>query len=282
MISLARGATDSLSRWTVGSLWFVSLLFHWVVEFRHWFTDPLVHCFIASFIQLCSDSFTSFHWASEQPSAHSLIHLTTATLHGFCIVKAFLHRPLISYSHVLFSKLPPRPNRAPGRRNSRWSESTHQWLKVFSQDHTELMGTDFKMNICSEYLWPSFEANFMSHVCGATREAMQAMPAVILRVFSAYSPRRQPGWVDIDFFKKHLCQRVPVCKKKSKQHPSLWIQMDPNGSVFIRGQHHGVHGASFLTSNHVKSAMDRIRADLASDVQTQMALWVIPIQSYLK
>ena len=58
MISLARGATDSLSRWTVGSLWFVSLLFHWVVEFRHWFTDPLVHCFIASFIQLCSDSFT--------------------------------------------------------------------------------------------------------------------------------------------------------------------------------------------------------------------------------
>ena len=119
-------------------VWFIDSLIHWVIDLSiHWFTGWLVHwllgslshCFVAPLIHELADSLIDwfivhcffhsvvhgfFHvmsLASQQPFANSLMHLTTSTLHGFFIAKKSF-RSLISFSHVLFSKLPPGAGRA--------------------------------------------------------------------------------------------------------------------------------------------------------------------------
>jgi hypothetical protein len=121
--SLNHWFVDSLFHWLTEPLnrWFIALL-HWIVEsVVHWFIDSVIHWFIdlliicdmiyadflfhwstdswinwildsfvhsVSFSELCMDSFISL--SSQQPFAHSLMRLTTSTLHGLCIAKAFL------------------------------------------------------------------------------------------------------------------------------------------------------------------------------------------------
>ena len=95
----------SVSCWFISSLplllWFTDWLIFWFVDsLTHWFIESLNPWFIGLFNELCSmDSFISS--SSQQPFAHS------SSLRCFCAAKTFLYRPLISYSHVLFSKLPP-------------------------------------------------------------------------------------------------------------------------------------------------------------------------------
>ena len=108
--SLTRCFTGSLSGCTWLHHWFIDLLLHWFIEFIHWFIDSLAHQFIASFIQSCNDSFMSCRWHLNN---HVLIRWCTSQLqHFIASASQKLYRPLISYSHVLFSILPPR--RVPG------------------------------------------------------------------------------------------------------------------------------------------------------------------------
>ena len=136
---------DSLNHWILGSYWFIGSLLHWFAEslLIHWFIDPLnnscsdslVHCFsespthwfIDSWIHCFTDSL--IHWfidslvhalscarilschfignSIQPPLAHSLMHLTTSTAHVFCLSQKRSHRPLISCSSLLCSKLLP-------------------------------------------------------------------------------------------------------------------------------------------------------------------------------
>jgi hypothetical protein len=129
---------SSLIHWFIGSIrfsrWFIALLLHWFIGFWFidslslWFIDSLqyfkhslTHCFIASLLHWFTDSL--IHWMmdsssdvffhvisfeSQQPVAHSLMHLTNSTLHCFCISKKLSYGPSSSYSCFIFSKLLPR------------------------------------------------------------------------------------------------------------------------------------------------------------------------------
>ena len=72
--------------------------------------DSLIHCFTESSVHWFNGSL--IHWfigsiGSQPPFAHSLMDLATSTAYGFCISRMFL-QAIDSYSHFLFSKLPPR------------------------------------------------------------------------------------------------------------------------------------------------------------------------------
>ena len=122
--SLVRSFTEFLVHWFVDSLvhWlldslslcFVALVVDWFIgSLIHWLTDSLVHDFrlIGSFTQFCTDLLMSFHWHLNN---HLLIRWCTSQLQHFIVSAShkLLCRPLLSCSHVLFSKLPPR--RGPG------------------------------------------------------------------------------------------------------------------------------------------------------------------------
>ena len=132
----------SLIHWFLGSLiqWFIDSLIHWLAEplihwvvvslidrfigsLVAWFIESLLCCFIDSLIHWLTDSLihwfigSSVHWfvhsvvhgffhvmslASQQPFAHSFMHLTTSTL----------HRQLISSSHSNFPNFRPGAGRA--------------------------------------------------------------------------------------------------------------------------------------------------------------------------
>jgi hypothetical protein len=101
--------TDPLNRWTNDSLicCFIVSLIHWTHSRIHWFIASSVLWFIASFIQWCSDCFMSFH---RHFSNHLLSRWCTSQLQQ-CTASAsqkLSYRPLISYSNVLFAKIPPR------------------------------------------------------------------------------------------------------------------------------------------------------------------------------
>ena len=103
-----RSITASLIHWLGASL-FVTSLFHWLLIV--FFIGSSVHCVIASFIQLCSDSFISCHWHLNR---HLLIRWCTSQLQHFIASASqkLSYRPLISYSYVLFLEVPPL--RVPG------------------------------------------------------------------------------------------------------------------------------------------------------------------------
>ena len=98
--SLVICLTDSLTHWFPGSL-------------IYWFTDSLIQRFIGSlihsFIQLCTDSFMSFHLHLDR---HFLSRWCTSQLQPLMASASqnvpIDYRPVISYSHVLCSKLSPR------------------------------------------------------------------------------------------------------------------------------------------------------------------------------
>ena len=92
--SLRRGTTDSLIQWFVGSLF-------------HWFITLLSHCFIGSLSLWLADLLIG--WCVDPlPFAHSLMHLTTLTVHGFCSANNFpAGHWFISYRNFNCSKLPP-------------------------------------------------------------------------------------------------------------------------------------------------------------------------------
>jgi hypothetical protein len=128
--SLVQWITGSLFHWIIDSLihsfigslahWLVGSLVHWAIDLLdlllHWFMIrwlivSLVHRVIGTFTQLCTDSSMSILW-----------HLNHQLLFRWCtsqpqLLMAFASqkrssRPLISYSHLLCSKLSSR--RVPG------------------------------------------------------------------------------------------------------------------------------------------------------------------------
>ena len=97
--------TDSLIPWFYNSLirWFVESSVSWIDALIHWIIDSLAHWFIDSWIPSFIDSLIrwfvqlavhglchAISLASQPPFAHSLLRLTTSTLHCFCMSKTFL------------------------------------------------------------------------------------------------------------------------------------------------------------------------------------------------
>ena len=148
-------STGSLSHcWFIDSSpgYFIQSLIHWFMDssitkwFLHWFIDSLVHwlidslshCFVASLIH--GFIYSLIHWFIKSLALwfiHSvvqfLIHWCTSQLqHSIASASQKLsYRPLISYSNVLFSKLPPR--RGPGT----------TWLCSLTVGHVPVQGKFF-------------------------------------------------------------------------------------------------------------------------------------------
>ena len=108
---LAHRIVQSLLHWFTGSVLHCLLLHCFIDYWLNLFIVSSVHCVIASFIQLCSDSFISFHWHLNH---HLLIRWCTSQLQHFIASASqkLSYRPLISYSYVLFLEVPPL--RVPG------------------------------------------------------------------------------------------------------------------------------------------------------------------------
>ena len=107
--SLSCWFTDSSTHWFTACLihWVIASLTHWFIDWPiHWFIGSWIHWFTGSFTHLCADSFMSFHWHLNN---HLLIRWCTSRLQHFnaSASQKLSYRPFISYSHVLFSKLPP-------------------------------------------------------------------------------------------------------------------------------------------------------------------------------
>ena len=123
------GFSESINQWiNEWSPWFIGSLIHWFIDsYVRWLVDSLGHCFVASlvhwiidsfvhrfsgsFTQLCTDSFTSFHWHLN----HQLVIRWCTSQPQPLMASASQNRSyrlLVSYSHLLFLKLPPR--RVPG------------------------------------------------------------------------------------------------------------------------------------------------------------------------
>ena len=92
--------TDSLIHWFIGSCF--------VASFIHWFIDSLIRRIIGSlvhwFIRLVVPGF--FHVISLAPQP-PFRWCTSQLQHLVASASQKKHRPLISYSHFIFSKLPP-------------------------------------------------------------------------------------------------------------------------------------------------------------------------------
>ena len=86
---------------------------HWSTV--HWFIDPLFHSCIDSLVHSVSSawilSFMSLCWHLHHHFAHSLVHLTTSTVHCFASQK-LSYRLLTSYNRFIFYTF--RPRHGPG------------------------------------------------------------------------------------------------------------------------------------------------------------------------
>ena len=112
LCSLSHWFIESLNHWLIGLLllWFNDLLICWFADSSiHWFIDPLNHDSLVHSVNCAW--ILSFHC---HLSNHLLICWCTSQLQHFMASASqkLSYSPLISYSHVLFSKLPPR--RRPG------------------------------------------------------------------------------------------------------------------------------------------------------------------------
>jgi len=69
--------------------WFIDSLIQWFVgSLFHWFITLLNHCFIGSLSLWFADLLIG--WCFDPlPFAHSLMHLTNLTVHGFCSANNF-------------------------------------------------------------------------------------------------------------------------------------------------------------------------------------------------
>ena len=85
--------------------------------------------------------------ASQQPSAHSLMHLTTSTFHCFCILQILLPLRQRFLKTILFVVFLPR--RGPG---TTWYSVTHAIFR----------------GICQHHLWLQFFFWFYIHVLQTT------------------------------------------------------------------------------------------------------------------
>ena len=92
--------TDSLIHWFIGSCF--------VASFIHWFIDSLIRRIIGSlvhwFIRLVVPGFVHVISLAPQPPFR---WCTSQLQHLVASASQKKHRPLISYSHFIFSKLPP-------------------------------------------------------------------------------------------------------------------------------------------------------------------------------
>ena len=105
--SLNHRFIDSSINWIIDSL-----IHSFVDSLIHWFIGSLIHwCSVGSFTQLCTDSFLSFHWHLNHHFHPRWCTSQLQPLRASASQKRS-YRALISYSHLLFSKLPPR--RGPG------------------------------------------------------------------------------------------------------------------------------------------------------------------------
>ena len=117
MDSLIHWFTDSLVHWFIDSLihrffaaligWFIDI--HWVIaSLLHWFTYSLIHWFIDSLVHSfsCEWIFHVISLASQPP--YSLVDAPQLQPLMVSASQKRSYRPLISYRHLLFSKLPPR------------------------------------------------------------------------------------------------------------------------------------------------------------------------------
>ena len=98
MISLARGATDSiesLNRWFIVICFFIVSLSRWIQTLIHWSLGSLLHCLFHSVVQWC---FHVISLASEQPSAHCLFHSFHLFFRSFIL--SFFHPCAIALFHV--------------------------------------------------------------------------------------------------------------------------------------------------------------------------------------
>ena len=153
--------TGSLIQWFISSLnilalihWIIDSLVRWYIESSiHWFIDLLNHRSIDSLnhsessVRWFIDSIKSWnHWFIDS-SAHeftfSLIHChfirISTTICSFVVAPCtfsrslILHRknfrPLVSYSHFLFSKLPPL--RVPG--TIWYKQNVSKWIRTIEQ-----------------------------------------------------------------------------------------------------------------------------------------------------
>ena len=117
IVSLNHQFIDSVIHWIFASLihWLIYPLIHWfIVSLFHWLIDSLVHWFIASLdhsisrarirarILSCHCMFISTTICSFVDAPHNF------NRSWFLHLKKRCYRPVISCSHLPFSKLPPR------------------------------------------------------------------------------------------------------------------------------------------------------------------------------
>ena len=132
---VSRWINESINQWiNEWSPWFICSLIHWFIDsYVRWLVDSLGHCFVASLVPLIHWFIrSSIQWfihsvvhgffhvvslASQPPIGRSLMHLSQLQPLMASASQNRSHRLLVSYSHLLFLKLPPR--RVPGTLSSR-------------------------------------------------------------------------------------------------------------------------------------------------------------------
>ena len=117
LLSLLYSLIDSVVIASVASL-ICSLLDSLVGSFIAWFVDALLRSFIGTLIPWRINSlirsvssawfFHGLSGASQQPFAHSLVHLTTSTPRCLYISQTLSYRPSSFYDSFSFERLPPR------------------------------------------------------------------------------------------------------------------------------------------------------------------------------